>query len=145
MSRLVWYFLVAGLFTALGCQKSSSDQPTRTVTAEDVRRDAGHAVNTAVDFSRQSKEEFQKNLEARLTQFDAEITKLREKGRDRSDQAKVAWDQKLVDLETKREAARAKLTEVSHASAEAWKDVSQGAQSAWEDLEKAFQDASKEF
>ena len=51
----------------------------------------------------------------------------------------------MADLETKRDAARAKLTEVGQSSAEAWKDVQQGAQSAWDELDKAFQDASNEF
>jgi hypothetical protein len=51
----------------------------------------------------------------------------------------------MAELETKREATRAKLAEVGHSSAEAWKDVQRGAQSAYDDLDKAFRDASKEF
>ena len=145
MSRYIWPLIVAGLFATSGCERKSAEEPPGKITPEDVRRDAGQAVNTAVDFSQQSKDEFQKKLEARLTNLDAEIAKLREKGRDLKDQAKVDWDRKLADLETKREAARAKLAEVGHSSAEAWKDVKQGAQTAWDDLEKAFQDASDEF
>ncbi len=145
MSRIAWLLIGAGVLAVNGCEQNPPAHPPRKVTSEDVRRDASHAVNTAVDFSQQSKEEFQKNLEARLTQLDAEIMKLREKGRDRTDQAKVDWDRKLADLETKREAARTKLDEVIHSSGEAWKDVKQGAQLAWDNLEKAFQDASQEF
>ena len=115
------------------------------VTSEDVRRDAGQAVKTAVDYSQQAKEDFQKNLDARLNELDAKITKLREKGRNLKDQAKANWDQKMAELETKREAARAKLTEVGQSSAEAWKDVQKGAQSAYDDLDKAIRDAAKEF
>ena len=115
------------------------------VTSEDVRRDAGQAVKTAVDYSQQAKEDFQKNLDARLNELDAKIVKLREKGHNLKDKAKANWDQKMAELETKREAARAKLTEVGHASAEAWKDVQKGAQSAYDDLDKAFRDAAKEF
>ncbi len=51
----------------------------------------------------------------------------------------------MAELETKRDAARAKLTEVSQSSAEAWKDVQKGAQSAWDEVDKAFRDASQEF
>jgi LPS O-antigen subunit length determinant protein (WzzB/FepE family) len=110
-----------------------------------VRRDAGQAVKTAVDYSQQAKEDFQKNLDARLKELDAKIAKLREKGRDLKDQAKANWDQKMADLEKKREAARAKLAEVGHASAEAWKDVQKGVQSAWDELDKAFHNAAQEF
>ena len=51
----------------------------------------------------------------------------------------------MAELETKRDAAHAKLAEVGHSSAEAWKDVQKGAQSAWDELDKAFHDASREF
>ena len=77
--------------------------------------------------------------------MDAEIAKLREKGQDLKDEAKANWAPKMAELETKRDAARVKLTEVGHASAEAWKDAQQGAQVAWNELDKAFRDASREF
>ena len=62
-----------------------------------------------------------------------------------TDDAKANWDRKMAELETKREAARAKLAEVGRASAEAWKDVQKGAQSAWDELDRDFRDASQEF
>lgn len=145
MSRFVWMLMLAGLFAAIGCERKPADRTPGKVTSEDVRRDAGQAVNTAGEFSRQTKEEFQKNLDARLKELDAEIAKLREKGRDLKDKAKANWDQKMAELERKRDAARAKLAEVAHSSAEAWKDIQKGAQSAWDELDKAFRDASREF
>jgi TolA-binding protein len=145
MLRCVWILVLAGLATASACERKTTEQTPGRVTSEDVRRDAGQAVNTVVEFSQQSKDEFQQKLEARLAELDAEIAVLREKGRELKDQAKVDWDRKLAELETKREAARAKLNEVGQSSAEAWKDVKKGAQSAWDELEKAFQDASDEF
>lgn len=112
MSRFAWMLMLAGLFAALGCeQKPAAPRPGK-VTSEHVRRDAGQAVKTAAEFSQQTKDEFQKNLEVRLKHLDAEIAKLREKGRELRDEAKANWDQKMADLETKRDAVRAKLAEV---------------------------------
>ena len=145
MSRLVWMLMLAGLFAALGCERKPADRTPGKVTSEDVRRDAGQAVKTAGEFSQQTKEEFQKKLEARLNAMGAEITKLREKGRGLKNEAKANWDRKMAELKTKRQAASARLAEVGHSSAEAWKDVRKGAQSAWNDLNKAFRDASKKF
>jgi TolA-binding protein len=145
MSRFVWMLLLAGLFVALGCEQKPADRTPGKVTSEDVRRDAGQAVKTAAEYSQQAKEEFQKKLEAQLNELDAKIAKLREKGRDLKDQAKASWDQKMAELETKRGTTRAKLAEVGHSSAEAWKDVQKGAQSAYDDLDKAFRGASREF
>ena len=137
--------LLAGLIAVVGCQRKPADRAPGKVTSEDVRREAGTAVNTAVEFSQQAKEEFQRKLDARLKNMDAEIAKLQEKGRDLKGDAKVKWDQKLADLETKRDAARAKLAEVAQSSGAAWKDVQKGAQSGWDEMDKAFRDASQEF
>jgi TolA-binding protein len=137
--------VLSGLAVILGCEQKPSDKTPSTVTSEDVRRDAGQAVDTAVEFSQQAKEAFQRRLESRLDEMGGKIAGLREKGSDLKDQAKIDWDRKLADLETKRDAARGKLAEVGQSSAEAWKDVQQGAQAAWDDLEQAFQDASREF
>jgi Skp family chaperone for outer membrane proteins len=137
--------MLAGLLTAIGCERKPADRTPGKVTSEDVRRDAGQAAETAAEYSRQTKEEFQKKLDTRLKELDAEIATLREKGRDRKGEAKAKWDQKMTELETKRDAARAKLAEVRDSSAEAWKDVRKGAQSAWDELDKAFRDASREF
>jgi TolA-binding protein len=145
MSRLLWLLMLAWLLMECGCEQKPAEQTPAKVTSEDVLRDAGQAAKTAAEFSRQTKEEFQKALEARLQELDAEIVKLRGKGGDLKNEAKANWDQEMIELETKRDAARAKLAEVGGASAEAWKDVQKGAQSAWDELEKAFHDAAQEF
>ncbi|MEQ8789325.1 MAG: hypothetical protein RIC55_23730 [Pirellulaceae bacterium] len=145
MFRFVWFFLLAGLLALSGCEQQPADPTPGTVTPEDVRRDAGQGVDTAAAYSQQAKEEFQRKHAARLKQLDAEIAKLREKGGELKDEAKAEWEQRMGELEAKREAAGAKLKEVGQSSAEAWKDLQEGAQSAWDDLDKAFQEASREF
>jgi TolA-binding protein len=135
----------AGLLITGGCDQKAPDASDKKVTSEEVRTDARQAAGTAVKFSQQSKEEFQASLHTRLKELDAEITKLRVKGQDLKDQAKANWDQKLVELESKRDAVRAKLAEVSHSTAEAWKDAQQGAQAAWDELDRAFRQAASEF
>ena len=145
MYRCVCMLMLVGLFMGSGCdQKPAANTPGK-VTAEDVRHDASQAAETAAEYSRQTKDEFQNKLETRLKELDAEIAKLQERGSDLKDQAKADWDRKLVDLETKRDAARGKLAEVRDSSSEAWKDVRTGAQSAWDELDKAFREAAREF
>ncbi|MDZ4817392.1 MAG: hypothetical protein SGJ20_00300 [Planctomycetota bacterium] len=145
MYRFVWMLTLVGLLTASGCERKPPDGVPGKVTSEDVRRDASQAAETAAEYSRQTKDEFQNKLENRLKELDAEITTLREKGRELKDQAKVDWDRKMAAVESKRDAARGKLAEVRDSSAAAWKDVQKGAQSAWDDLDKAFHEASREF
>lgn len=145
MMRMSWLLTLVGFFAVVGCEPSSSDPANGKATLQDVQQDAGKAIDTTAEFAQQSKEEFQKKLEARLQELDTEIVKLREKGHDLKDKAKEKWDQQLTNLETKRDAAQAKLAEVKDSSAEAWKDLQKGAQAAWEDMDKAFREASEEF
>jgi uncharacterized phage infection (PIP) family protein YhgE len=145
MSRWVWIMILPGLAACGGCEPKPADAPPGKVTSEDVRREAGQAINTATEFSQQAKEDFQKKLAARLQELEVEINQLKEKGRDLQDDAKANWDRKMAELETKREAVRIKLNEVGQSSAEAWTDIQKGAQSAWDELDKAFRDAAQEF
>jgi hypothetical protein len=103
MARSVWILLLAVLFATQGCERNPTNRTPGKVTPEDVRRDAGQAINTAVEYSQQTKEDFQKKLEVQLNELDAKIAKLREKGSDLKDEAKANWDRKLADLETKRD------------------------------------------
>ena len=66
MLRGIWMVMLAGFVAVMGCEQKPADRTPGKVTSEDVRRDAGQAVNTAAEFSQQTKEEFQKNLDARL-------------------------------------------------------------------------------
>ena len=92
MRRFALLLMLAGLLAASGCGPKPTESKPGKVTSEDVRRDAGKAVDTAVEFSQQSKEEFQKKLDSRLKELDAEIAKLREKGNNLKDEAKADWD-----------------------------------------------------
>jgi len=145
MSRFTSLLMLASLLVVLGCEQTPVDRTPAKVTSEDVRRDADQAAVTAGEFSQQTKADFQQKLDAQLKQSDAEIARLREQGSELKDEAKVNWERKMANLETKRDAARAKLAEIGASSAEAWKDVQKGAQSAWDELDQAFRDASQEF
>lgn len=62
-----------------------------------------------------------------------------------TDQPKVNWDHRMAELEIKRDAARARLVEIGHASNQAWAEVKKGAQAAWSELDKALHEAASEF
>ena len=63
MSRFTWMLMLASLLVVFGCEQKPADRTPAKVTSEDVRRDANQAAETAVEFSQQTKEEFQKKLE----------------------------------------------------------------------------------
>lgn len=129
--------------TATGPVTDKTGPVTDKVTSEDVQRDAGQAVDTAVEYTQQAKDEYQKKLAAQLEELDGEIAELRAKGSELKDQAKDKWEQAIADLEQKRDAARVRAAEVGQSSGEAWQEVRKGAESAWEELHKSFQAAKQ--
>ncbi len=123
------------MLVANGCEKKSEKSGTV--------KEAVQPAKTAVESAQAAKEEFQRNMETRLKTLESEFSKLREKGRELKGEAQTNWDRKVSILETKHDAAQTKLTEVVHATADAWKDLQKQAQATWDDLEKAFQEASR--
>jgi molecular chaperone GrpE (heat shock protein) len=77
--------------------------------------------------------------------MEANIEKLRLKGKELASDTKSSWELKMAALEQKRETAKEKIAEISKSTSQAWSDVEKGAKTAWEDLSKAFLEASKEF
>jgi hypothetical protein len=134
--KRMWFLAIGSLMlVANGCEKKKEKPGTF--------KEATQPAKTAVESAQAAKEEFQKNMETRLKTLGSEISKFREKGRELKGEAQTNWDRKVSILETKRDAAQTKLTEVGHATAEAWKDLQKHAQASWDDLEKAFQEASR--
>ena len=72
MVRFSMMFVVMGFLVALGCERKPANQTHGKVTSEDVRRDAGQAVETAAEYSQQTKDEFQKKLELNSPNWMAE-------------------------------------------------------------------------
>ena len=145
MTQLKWVLVLAGLPMTFGCEPDRPKGLADKVTPADVRRDVGEADKTTATYVEQTKHEYQQQLETRLKELDAEIARLRDKGRELTGDAKAEWERALPELQAKRDSAHAKLAEVRQSSAEAWLEVKKGAQSAWDDLDRAFHDASKKF
>jgi len=79
MSRFVW------MVSWPDCSQQSVASRNRLIGHRERSRPKTCAVmpraaKTAAEYSQQTKEEFQKDLDARLNELDAEIAKLREKG-----------------------------------------------------------------
>lgn len=120
------------------------DQTPATIKPKDVRRDAGPVVERDSDYAKTLKKDFLNKLEAQLDAIDGEIYGLRDKGRKLKDAAKSTWEQKMAELETRKDTARAKLRDLSRANEDTWRDLQYAAQSAYDDLDRAVRDASKE-
>ena len=145
MIRSWWLLSAAVLLNVSGCSEAPVEHTVRKVTAEDVRRDADKAVDTATSAAVQAKSDFEMRFKTSLAEMEVKIAKLHEKGVALKDDASIRWNEQMADLKAKQKVAREKLDDLRTSTGEAWGHMEKGAQSAWDDVQKAFEEAAKEF
>ena len=92
-----------------------------------------------------TKDAYEKQLQAQLDEFSAEIDRLKA----RADQAEAdaePWLHKQVEaLQEKHRAAKEKLGELKEAGDDAWEDLKAGIVAAWDSVGEALKSAKKRF
>jgi hypothetical protein len=153
------FVLALGITTslvALGCAEKPMPEPqertTYKIPAEPSEAPAGNRetppsteTEDTLAAALKAKEEFQQTLTENLRRLDEQMRELRLKVVNLSDKAKADWAEKMKDLDTKRNAAKAKLAELQSATGEAWEHLREGSQAAWQELEQALKKAAAEF
>lgn len=91
------------------------------------------------------KEAYQKKLQARLDEWDAEIRKLKAKADSAKADIQIDYHKQLTSLEAKRKEAADKLAELEEASEDAWVDLKAGVELAWDSLADALNSARSRF
>lgn len=91
------------------------------------------------------KQTYEKKLEAKLHEWQADIDKLKAKAEGASADAQASYKEELSDLRSKRDAVHSKLNEVKDASGDAWSDVKSGADAAWDSMSSAMKSAWSRF
>jgi hypothetical protein len=134
----------------MGCDQQHTDSPATsndpsTVTLDEVQSDAANAMDTTATYLQQSKAKLTKELKAQIEVMDANIEKLRRKGQDQASDAKENWDQKMTELDAKRQLVNEKLTEIENSTSQEWSNAETKAKAAWEDLKQAFNNAANEL
>lgn len=89
------------------------------------------------------KQAYEKKLEAKLEEWQADIDKLRAKAKEAGADAQIEYEKQIDTLRKSRDDMEAKLSEMREAQTAAWEDVKRGADKAWDSMSKAMQDAWK--
>src|SRR5438067_1435203 len=115
--------------------------PTPAGGAAKLKQDAKDVVTTAAAYLVQQKDQLQKSLAHRITDFDKRLSDLKAKSAQTSDQAKSEWANTLARLQLKRQAAAEKLEKLKDGAVDKWQEFKTGAERAVADLETALKDA----
>lgn len=139
------FFIFATICLVSACKQKAPEAPKSEVTAEDVKKEAKEAADTAERYAIQKKEEYQKDAEERLAGLEKQIDALNAKIGTLGDKAQLEMKETLKELQAKREAVRKKLDELREPTEMAWKDIKSGIEAAMEELAAAYQKAASRF
>jgi hypothetical protein len=124
----------------------SCGESTETgVTSEDVKKETKEAYETALEYSKQRKEEILRQMQAKLDQYKQNIEKLKIKTELMGQGLKADFDRRVDELQAKQAAAEEKLSELKSSSGKAWSEIKEGLDQAMLDLEQAYVDAHSQF
>ncbi|SLN68006.1 hypothetical protein ROJ8625_03508 [Roseivivax jejudonensis] len=93
----------------------------------------------------EEKSAYQRRIEAKMAEWQAEIDRLRAKAEGARAEKEIEYEREARDLEVKKQDMRQRLDELKHSSGEAWHDVRQGLDRAWDSVEDAFKKARARF
>ncbi|MEM8675012.1 MAG: hypothetical protein AAGF83_14220 [Cyanobacteria bacterium P01_G01_bin.67] len=92
-----------------------------------------------------TKQAYQAKAKAQLDKLNAQISELKAKSEQAKADAQIKYQDQLVELYTKRDAAQSKFKELQQSSIEAWAEVQKGFEAAWTELNHAWKNAKAKF
>lgn len=88
---------------------------------------------------------YREKYEAKLDEWNAEITKLKAKARQEKSDASITLHHKVEDLEAKHTALKQKLNDVADDNNNAWNELKSGIEKAGSDLSGSIKAAAHKF
>lgn len=82
----------------------------------------------------ENRKEYIDKMAAKLKEWDDEILKLQDKATDSTDKVKTEIENHIKDLQTKKDAANQKLSELQEVGKDTWGDVKAGAELTFDAL-----------
>ncbi len=91
------------------------------------------------------KESYQKKLDAKLKEWNAEIDKLKAKAEAAEADAEIEYQKSIDAIQEKKAEAEQKASELRNAGDSAWEDLKTGIESASKELSDALTEAKSRF
>lgn len=146
---IVLTVFIAMVFLVACSRQKEADKSQTKVTSADVKKEAKKAMETTKAYTLQQKEEYEKQIKAKLQKINGEIQQLQSKAQSRAtelkEKGKAEFAQAMEGLHKKKQAAAEKLNELNSASGKAWEDMKSGMDEAMDELIKAYDRARSHF
>ena len=92
-----------------------------------------------------NREEYQGNMEAQLSEWGAEIDKLKARADKASADTRQGYYDQIEALHAKQASMQAKLQELKTSSDDAWEDLKEGLEHSWNQVKDSFNKAAARF
>ncbi|MEN0060166.1 MAG: hypothetical protein AAGB31_15110 [Bdellovibrio sp.] len=112
---------------------------------EEVQEKTAVAAQAASDYTKEQKEQFQKDMEENLRSLKSEIAELKKSASEKSGVVQAEMKEKIQALEKKQEAVKKDLAHLKKSSGKAWIELKSGVSRAWDSLSESYQKAKSEF
>jgi predicted nuclease with TOPRIM domain len=91
------------------------------------------------------KEAYEKKMQAKLDEWNAEIEKLKAKANSAEADVHLKYEKQIKELKAMQEAAYKKLEELKKANEDAWEDLKAGIESTWDTIDTSVKSAFSRF
>lgn len=115
------------------------------ISGDDVKRQAGEALDAAKKYALQQKVEYQQKVEQELAELRLKIASLREKAHGATGESLRMLQDKLEALRERQAVAEKKLGELRASTSQAWHEMREGLEKAVSEVKKAYDNAARLF
>lgn len=144
MRHMVWLTSLIAALALLALAGCSGDDEQK-VTAEQVKKEAKEAVDTALAFSKQKQEVFLAKVDEQYQALQQQGDELMAKAKEQAAAGKAQAQQVLADLQTKQQAVRDKMAAMKQAGDQAWAQAKPELEAALANLQEAYNKAKAEL
>jgi hypothetical protein len=107
----------------------------------EIKKNAAKTIDSAVEYTKEQKEEVQVKLQNSLDEISLKIKNLKEKASVQSGETKKSFESQVHKLEVKREQAEKKLLKLKLSTGKAWNEIKLGVSSALSKLADSYEKA----
>ena len=146
MKKITLPILLAVLLFSAACSEPNQlGQEQTEASAEDVRREAMEALETAATYTQEQKQKYQEEIQTQLDELDKQLDELRPLAESATESAKIELNKQIEMLKQKREVAEQRLEKLTSSKDEGWAKVKGGLDKTMADLQKSYEGAMAEF
>ncbi len=114
-------------------------------TREEVNTKTKEAVDATLSYTKEQKEEAEKNIKQSIDGLEKDIASLKQQASQLTGEAKVRLNDQIMEMEAKQSTLKNDFDKLKKASGAAWAEMRKGLSKAYEGLAEGYQKAKVEI